>query len=254
MLEEVHESMKAGRGGALYISLIAGFSRMRELLKAYGGKENPRNVEQIAKALETSELLEVVDGNAVKRRDFGIPADIDLGTEDGMNAYREAKVAELDKRFVFVSPFARDTSIEQVQEYFASVGKPAQSIRLRRHAVSKDFRGSIFVEFATEEEARAMAARTDLEFQGATLSLQLKSDYLAEKRKEAEERKAKQREEAIARGDDPDAPPPKEEWIFVGKVSKEWEEKQKGLADAEGGRGGGHRERSRSPKCRLGVA
>ena len=119
LLEEVHESTKAGRGGAVYISLIAGFSRMRELLKPYGGKENPRNVEAIAKALEPSELLEVVDGNAVKRRDLGVSADIDLGTEDGMNAYREAKVAELDKRFVYVSPFARDTSIEQVQEYFS---------------------------------------------------------------------------------------------------------------------------------------
>ena len=52
---------------------------MRDILAPYGGKDNAKNVERIAKALETSELLEVVQGTRVKRKSLKV-GDLDEPT------------------------------------------------------------------------------------------------------------------------------------------------------------------------------
>jgi len=235
LLEEVARAKRDGFDGAVDIAMIAGFSRMRDIVAPYGGKDNAKNVERIAKALETSELLEVVQGTRVKRKSLkvGDLDEPDLTTEEGVNAYRSAMVAELDKRFVFASPFSREATIEELTKFFETVGK-VQSIRMRRHTASKDFRGSVFVEFASEEEARAIAGRTDVTYAGATLTLSTKSDYMAQKKKEQVEKKEKARAEAIARGEDPDNIPPQPEPVFVGKMPEKGSERED-----RGGRGRG---------------
>ena len=72
LLEEVARAKRDGFDGAIDIALIAGFSRMRDILAPYGGKDNAKNVERIAKALETSELLEVVQETRVKRKSLKV--------------------------------------------------------------------------------------------------------------------------------------------------------------------------------------
>ena len=242
LLDEVSRATREGHDGGVPIALIASFSRMRDFLATYGGKDEAKNVERVARALEGSDVVEVCgDGTRVRRKSMLVNGEApDLATDDGVMAYRAAMVEALDKRFVFASPFAKDATIEALLEYFKTVGN-AQSIRLRRHTTSKDFRGSIFVEFATEEEAKAIAERDDLEYKGAKLTLMMKAAYMEQKKQEQAEKKAKAREEAIARGEDPDAQPPTtREPVFVGKVGERGRGGRggRGRGDGGGGRGG----------------
>jgi len=240
LLDEVSRAVREGHGGGVPIALIASFSRMRDFLAAYGGKDEAKNVERVARALEGSDVVEAcADGTRVRRKSMLVNGETpDLATDDGVMAYRSAMVEELDKRFVFASPFAKDATIEALLAYFKTVGN-ARSIRLRRHTTSKDFRGSIFVEFATEEEAKAIAERADLEYKGAKLTLMMKAAYMEQKKQEQLEKKAKAREEAIARGEDPDAQPPTtHEPVFVGKVDERGRGGRGGRGGGRGGRGG----------------
>lgn len=56
---------------------------------------------------------------------------------------------------------------------------------MRRHVTSKDFKGSIFLELASDEEA-AKLQKLSLVFEGAPLKMEPKLDYVA--RKEVERR------------------------------------------------------------------
>ena len=160
LLDEVSRAVREGHEGGVPIALIASFSRMRDFLAAYGGKDEAKNVERVARALEGSDVVEAcADGTRVRRKSMLVNGETpDLATDDGVTAYRSAMVEELDKRFVFASPFAKDATIEALLAYFNTVGN-ARSIHLRRHTTSKDIRGSIFVEFATEEDSKAIAER-----------------------------------------------------------------------------------------------
>ena len=54
-----------------------------------------------------------------------------------------------------------------------------RSARLRRHVRSKDFRGSAFIEFESEDGAKAACAKDTLKFDGAPLKLQMQADFKA---------------------------------------------------------------------------
>lgn len=62
----------------------------------------------------------------------------------------EAAVKGVDERSLYAAPFPFDTTLERLSTFWSSVG-PTNGVRLRRHAVSKDFKGSVFVEFSTQE-------------------------------------------------------------------------------------------------------
>jgi len=238
LLEQVTKSKADGFDGAVDLSVIATFSRMREHLKAYGEAASARNVEQIARAIrEASATLEIVHERRVKRKaeTFNGETEPDMMNADALLEYKTKTLEEVDARSVFASPFAMTSTIEALMGYFETIGA-VRSIRLRRHTQSKDFRGSVFVEFSTVDEARSIASREDLEFDGAKLMLSMKNDYLAKKREEQAEKRAKAREAAIARGEDPDIPPPPpQEPVYVGKVS----ERPMGGRFGGGGRGRG---------------
>jgi hypothetical protein len=78
-----------------------------------------------------------------------------------------------------------------------------------------------------------------LEYKGAKLTLMMKAAYMEQKKQEQLEKKAKAREEAIARGEDPDAQPPTtHEPVFVGKVDERGRGGRGGRGGGRGGRGG----------------
>lgn len=60
--------------------------------------------------------------------------------------------AEVDARSLYASPFPHDASLDALAAFFKAAGE-ARSVRMRRHATSKDFKGSCFIEFASAEEA-----------------------------------------------------------------------------------------------------
>lgn len=80
---------------------------------------------------------------------------------------KEEAAALIDDRSVYVKPFPMKTSIDDVKRFFEDAmaankngnenndadGKVI-SVRLRRHEESKDFNGTVFVEFATADDAK----------------------------------------------------------------------------------------------------
>jgi lupus La protein len=87
---------------------------------------------------------------------------------------------EVDERSVYASPFPFDAGLDEIVAFFGAAGAAVNSVRMRRHLVSKDFKGSAFVEFATKEEAEGVAGAA-LTFKGAPLVLRPKGEYVKEK-------------------------------------------------------------------------
>lgn len=95
----------------------------------------------------------------------------------------EEVLHEVDSRSLYAGPFPFDTSLDEIVNFFEGVSH-INSVRMRRHVNSKDFKGSVFVEFCTPEEAQHVQTSLNLEFQGAPLVLEPKLQYM--KRKEEE--------------------------------------------------------------------
>lgn len=95
---------------------------------------------QLAEALKESEVLEVSEDNLyVKRRTpFGS---------------RDEAIEGMDNRSIYACPFPFDSTLEQLQTFFSQYAL-VKAIRLRRFLPSKDFKGSIFVEFEEPEAAQ----------------------------------------------------------------------------------------------------
>ena len=63
----------------------------------------------------------------------------------------------MDERTVFAAPLPFECTLEGLTEFFNNVA-PVRCVRMRRSSATKDFRGSVFVEFHTKamaEEVRA---------------------------------------------------------------------------------------------------
>jgi len=65
----------------------------------------------------------------------------------------EASTAVIDARSLYAVPFPHDATLDDMSAVFAAVA-PVASLRMRRHLTTKDFRGSVFVEFESEEVAK----------------------------------------------------------------------------------------------------
>lgn len=128
----------------------------------------------------------------------------------------------IDERSLYAAPLPFDATLDAVQDMFAKHG-PVNCVRFRRHVNSKDFKGSVFVEFTSKDAAeevrpRCSSAHTtstrhnqvltkSLVFEGAPLRLQRKPEYIAAK---AEERKNKPAEPTTpAKPATPAAPAPR---------------------------------------------
>jgi lupus La protein len=94
----------------------------------------------VAEALRASESLVVSDDGRRVRRAQPIPP-------------LEEAARAVDARSLYAGPFPYDTTLDAVTAFFSRVAA-VNCVRMRRHATSKDFRGSVFVEFASEELAK----------------------------------------------------------------------------------------------------
>ena len=95
---------------------------------------------QVAEALEGSESLTLSEDKARVRRTVALTS-------------AEQAMMQIDQRSLYASPFPFDTTLDAITAFFSEQA-PVNCVRMRRHAESKDFRGSIFVEFADEETAQ----------------------------------------------------------------------------------------------------
>ncbi|KAG2499605.1 hypothetical protein HYH03_002546 [Edaphochlamys debaryana] len=82
---------------------------------------------------------------------------------------------ESEPRTVYAKSFSKGTTEDAVKQLFSAFGS-VRRVRLRREAATNAFRGSVYVEFKKEEEARAAVARPPSNSAGP-LTVMMKADY-----------------------------------------------------------------------------
>ena len=167
------------------LRLVLKFQRMRDMLHNSGGSNHPEVIEAVAKLLkEKSVSLQVFDETSsdprVRRKE-------DLRPKEEIDR-------DVEKRSLYANPFPMTATIQSLTEFFEKeCEERVLSVRLRRHITSKDFKGSIFVEFVSEETAKKVIQMSNkLVYEGAELTLMFKKEYL-EKKKEEKALKAEQK-------------------------------------------------------------
>lgn len=124
------------------ISLIRTFKRMRHF----------EPLEAIIEALRTSKILQLTDDDTKVQRKQPLSITTDEGvSRDQLRVYEDKAMP----RSVYVKGFGAEVPSTQfdIEAWFAQFGT-TNAVRLRR-ADDKVFKGSVFAEFETEEQAKA---------------------------------------------------------------------------------------------------
>lgn len=165
----LRETVENDPEGFVDIALLVTFTRVRSLLGSSERRIDGDLVTAVAVALDASTQLTVsCDKKRVRRNSELRPrAEVD---------------AEVEQRSLYVSPFPMDVTIDELRAFF-SQHVEVLSIRLRRHAVSKDFKGSIFVELESATSCATLLRNSKaLDYQGAELIVMTKTRYLEKKK------------------------------------------------------------------------
>ncbi|XP_076763475.1 la autoantigen-like isoform X2 [Xylocopa sonorina] len=146
-----------------------------------------QDVDLILKALESSELMEVSEGKKKIRRSPKHPLPV---YDEEYRKAQEAKTA-------YVKGFPlQGTNIEKLKTFFAAF-EPFENIIMRKYQ-DKDkklqFKGSVFVQFKTLDDAKAFMARESVKYGDTELIKKWSADYSLEKAKEKEDRRQKRSE------------------------------------------------------------
>ncbi|GFR42570.1 hypothetical protein Agub_g3468, partial [Astrephomene gubernaculifera] len=162
--------------GYVAINVIAAFGRMRDTLKltATTPAEVPEaTVAAVADMLSGSSSLQLDESKTkIKRKE---------------PLANEAEIARaVDARSIYARPFPMDATVDAITEFFSGHA-PVNCVRMRRHMRSKMFKGSVFVEFASLEDAEKVMAQS-LEFAGAPIRMLKKMEYVESKRQQRKNR------------------------------------------------------------------
>ncbi|KAF9124978.1 hypothetical protein BG015_004994, partial [Linnemannia schmuckeri] len=152
------ELVNKSKDGYVSIAKIASFKRMRDF------KDNALIVEALR---ESKSLLEV--------------------SEDGLKVRRKVPVGPIDdyhNRSIYAKGFGEETPSLQLEleQYFGALGDVKQ-VRMRRKNGSNEFKGSVFVEYATLDEANKVGS-SKLQFNGQDLLVMTKNEYCEMKAKQ----------------------------------------------------------------------
>ncbi|EEP78773.1 conserved hypothetical protein [Uncinocarpus reesii 1704] len=157
------------------LSLLHSFKRMRRF----------QPFSAIVEALKTSDTIELTNDNTCIRRKVPLPESV---TEDA--SWSVTKVFE-DKamhRSIYAKGFGKEEPSTQfdIEAFFAPYG-PTNAVRLRR-TNEKIFKGSVFVEFDSEDTQKKFLALEPKPKWKGTIELLIKSkkEYCEEKVKEIE--------------------------------------------------------------------
>ncbi|KAL9576847.1 MAG: hypothetical protein Q9212_006770 [Teloschistes hypoglaucus] len=196
------------------ISVVHSFKRMRHF----------QPFSAVVEALKESATLVVVNEDQVQRKN-ALPEEL---KDKSMNEVKHVFLDEAMKRSVYLKGFGEEKPCTQfeVEAFFAKYGA-TNSVRLRRRK-DKLFKGSVFVEFDSEEtQQKFLALDPRPKWKGADLMIKSKKQYCDEKVDEIKAGRIARRE------------PPKDsrDW----KTRKE-EDQRNGHQRGGGGKGfGSHR-------------
>lgn len=151
--------------GWITLECLATFNRLKAL---------SADTDVIANALRKSDagLVEISEDNKKIRRVLSKPL-----PENTVEARNAAK-----SKTVYCKGFPKDSSLDQLEEFFANYGKVIYII-LRRD-LERSFKGSVFVEFSTVDEAKAFTLLESVKYNDEELIKMMKGDYYKKKEKE----------------------------------------------------------------------
>eukprot|EP01135_Chromosphaera_perkinsii_P005627 Nk52_evm41s355 gene=Nk52_evmTU41s355 len=110
-------------------------------------------------------------------------------SEDGSKLKRtkvlETDLAKQAAASIYCKGFAEDDTLENIEAFFEenAPGKTVNAIRMRRDKATKKFKTSVFVEFASAEEAKEVT-EMKLKYKDTPLLVEMKNDYLERKKTE----------------------------------------------------------------------
>jgi len=142
--------------GFVDISHICKFNRMKSL--------NATDITAVADVMAKSDNLVVSEDKTKVRRKNPLP------TED-----------DSDERTVYMKGFPEDSALEDLQAYVAGLGDFKVLMVTMRRLPNKKFKGSVFVELSTVDEAKAVCAMTDLKFKESALEVKSKGSWQGER-------------------------------------------------------------------------
>lgn len=151
------------------LSLLHSFKRMRRF----------QPFSAIVKALKDSENLELTDNDTAVKRKVPLPESVSkLHDPSVVEVFENEAMA----RSIYAKGFGPEEPSTQldIEAFFAPYG-PINAIRLRRTA-DKTFKGSVFVEFGSEDKQKEfLALESKPQWKGEDLLIKSKKQYCDEK-------------------------------------------------------------------------
>ncbi|XP_033350749.1 la protein homolog [Bombus vosnesenskii] len=146
-----------------------------------------QDINVILEAIKSSELMEISEDRKKIRRSPKHP--LPIYNEE----YRKAQEAKT----VYVKGFPlQDTTIEKLKTFFSAY-EPVDNIVMRKYMDKEkklQFKGSIFVQFKTLEDAKAFMVRESVKYGDTELIKMWSSDYYQSKTQEREGRRQRRSE------------------------------------------------------------
>ncbi|XP_071450711.1 la protein homolog [Hetaerina americana] len=142
----------------------------------------------IADALKKSSKLIEVDGEKKKIR---------RSSEKPLPAMTESRMKEVQARTIYCKGFTKENAtLDKLLEYFGQFGT-VDNIQMRSYLDKATneyiFKGSVFVLFATKEEAEEFLKKDTVEYEGVKLLTKRQEEYFSDKKKEREEKRKMQK-------------------------------------------------------------
>ncbi|KAJ9213358.1 hypothetical protein DTO166G4_4984 [Paecilomyces variotii] len=156
------------------LSLLHSFKRMRRF----------QPFSAVVEALKSSETLELVDNDTKVVRKVPLPESVNENPDADIVKVFEDKAMD---RSIYAKGFGDEEPSTQfdIEAFFGPYG-PTNAIRLRRH-YDKTFKGSVFVEFDSEEtQKKFLALDPKPKWKGQDLLIKSKRQYCDEKVKDIE--------------------------------------------------------------------
>lgn len=162
------------------ISLDDGWVPLETMVKFNRLNKLTTDFNKILQALKQSKtgLLQVDEEKTKIRRSPDKP--LPEATEEYKNAMKS--------KSVYIKGFQPDTTLDEIKEWLKNKGT-IENIQMRR-SLQKTFKGSIFIVFETEEDAKKFLENRDFKFKDSDMIILSKDEYFAKKNEERKHRQS----------------------------------------------------------------
>uniref|UniRef100_A0A0N5ALC3 Lupus La protein n=1 Tax=Syphacia muris TaxID=451379 RepID=A0A0N5ALC3_9BILA len=165
-----------------------GWMALEVLLKCNRIMKLTQDLQQIAKALESSSLIQLSEDRTKFRRNPEIPL-----PENSLEYWKSLK-----KQTVYIKGFPLETKLEEIEDFVRGHGNIINILMRRERNGTRQFKGSVLITFKTPEEAEAFVKNDVTKFGENDLVKMMQNDYWSNKQNEIKQKKAASREAKAA--------------------------------------------------------